>query len=289
MSLDVIPKLKASPKIKSITATESKTFLLKWSKVEGAEKYGVKRALSDEKDFEHIAWCKKTEFTDEDVKENVTYRYKIMAYKKLEGKKSSTKLSAVKAAVISDIPAPLKLTAKTGKGTSVNLTWDKCDGADAYIVSRRNDFYSQILPIARTTENSFTDEKTVWGQPYHYSVQAVVGKDGDEKQGNFSEEVHCVSLDKGKILSLKALMGKRIKLTLRLITGADCYCIERSESKEGPFEEVCRTKNALEYSVIDKAPKAYKTYYYRARALKSVSGTDFHGKYCDIASVKAKY
>lgn len=289
MSLDVITKLKSSPKIKSITVTDDKKLLLKWSKIEGAEKYGVKRALSDSKDFEHIAWCKKAEFTDEDVKENTTYRYKIMAYKKLEGKKTSTKLSAVKAAVISDIPSPLNLTARVDKCASIKLTWDKCDGADAYIVSRRNDFYSQILPVARVEDNTYTDEKTVWGQPYHYSVQAVVGKDETEKQGNFSEEVHCVSLDKGKILSLKALMGKRIGITLRLVTGADCYCIERSESKDGPFEEICRTKNALEYRITDKAPKAYKTYYYRARAFKSVSGKDFYGKYCDTVSIKSKY
>lgn len=289
MSLDVIPKLKTSPKIKSITVTEDKHLLLKWSKVEGAEKYGVKRALSDENEFEHIAWCKKTEFTDENVKEDITYRYKIMAYKKLEGKKTSTKLSAVKAAVISDIPAPLKLTTKSDKGPSIKLTWDKCDGADSYIVSRRNDFYSQILPIARTEDNTYTDEKTVWGQPYHYSVQAVVGSGENEKQGSFSDEVHCVSLDKGQILSLKALRGKKISLSLRLVTGADCYCIERSDTEDGPFEEIRRTKNALEYTVTDKTPKAYKTYYYRARALRSVSGKDFYGKYCDIVAVKSKY
>ncbi len=289
MSLDVIPKLKTSPKIKSITVTEDKKLLLRWSKVEGAEKYAIKRALSDEKDFEHIEWCKKTEFTDENVKENVTYRYKVMAYKKLEGKKTSTKLSAVKAAVISDIPAPLNLTAKADKGASIKLSWDKCDCADAYIVSRRNDFYSQILPIARTEDNTFTDDKTVWGQPYHYSVQAVTGVGEEEKQGNFSNEVHCVSLDKGQLLSLKPLRGKKISLTLRLISGAECYCIERAEAENGPFEEIFRTGSALEYAVTDKVPKAYRTYYYRIRACKTVSGKEFYGNYCKTGTVKSKY
>ena len=59
MSLDVITKLKASPKIKSITVTDDKKLILKWSKVEGAEKYGVKRALSDCNDFEHIRECRR--------------------------------------------------------------------------------------------------------------------------------------------------------------------------------------------------------------------------------------
>lgn len=289
MSLEVITKLKSSPKIKSITVTDDNKLLIKWSKVEGAEKYGIKRASSDENEFEHIAWCKKNEFLDDNVLSDTTYRYKIMAHKKLEGKKTSTKLSAVKAVVISDIPAPEELRASADKGCSIKLSWKKCEGADEYIVSRRNDFYSQILPVARTKDNFFTDDKTVWGQPYHYSVQAIIREGEEERQGNFSSETHFVNLDKGRIIQLKALRGKKIRLTLRIVTGAECYCIERSESENGPWQEICRTENALEYRVEDKTPKAFRTYYYRTRALKKVADTEFYGKYCDILSVKSKY
>lgn len=288
MSLEVITKLKTSPKIKSITVTDDSKLLIKWTKVEGAEKYGIKRASSDGNEFEHIAWCKKTEFLDENVVADTTYRYKIMAHKKLEGKKTSTKLSAVKAVVISEIPAPEGLRAVADKGCAIKLSWEKCEGADEYIVSRRNDFYSQILPVARTRECSFTDDKTVWGQPYHYSVQAIVKNDEEEKQGNFSSEAHFVNLDKGRILQTKALRGKKIKLTLRIVTGADCYCVERSESEDGPFEEILRTENALEYQITDKVPKAFRTYYYRVRALKRVAEAEFYGKYCEISAVKSK-
>lgn len=289
MSLEVITKLKSSPKIKSITVTEGNKLLIKWSKVEGAEKYAVKRARSDENEFEHIAWCKKTEFTDENVLSDTTYRYKIMAHKKLEDKKSSTKLSAVRAVVISDIPAPEGLSAAADKGCGIRLSWEKCEGADEYIISRRNDFYSQILPVARTRDNFFTDDKTVWGQPYHYSVQAIVRNGEEEKQGNFSTEVHFVNLDRGRILQAKAFRGKKIRLTLRIVTGADAYCIERSESEDGPWQEICRTENALEYCFTDKAPKAFRTYYYRVRAFKKVADAEFYGKYCDFAAIKSKY
>ncbi len=289
MSLDVITKLKASPKIKSITVTEDRKLLLKWTKVEGAEKYGIKRAFSDEGEFEHIAWCKKPEFIDEDVKEDITYRYKIMAYKKLEGKKTSTKLSAVKAVVISDIAAPQNLVADALKGPAIRLTWEKCENADEYIVNRRNDFYSQILPVARTKNNEFTDEKIVSGQPYHYSVQPVVKAEKEEKQGNFSKEVHAVNLDKGQIIEAKPLMSKKIRLTLRIVTGADHYSVERSEKQEGPWQEVYKSKNALDYQIVDKVPKAFKTYYYRVRAVKTVADAEFSGEYCKILSVKSKY
>lgn len=288
MSLDVITKLKSSPKIKSITVTDEKKLLIKWSKVEGAEKYGVKRASSDGGEFEHIAWCKKPEFTDEDVNENVTYRYKIMAHKKLEGKKASTKLSAVRAVVISDIPAPENLQAEPEKGPSVCLRWDKCKNAEEYIINRRNDFYSQILPIARTKDNSFTDDKIVYGQSYHYSVQPVIKSEETEKQGNFSNEVHAVCLDKGQILEYQARLGRKIDLTLRIVTGADCYCVERSENEKGPWREIYRSKDALEYRISDKVPKSFSTYYYRARAMKAIAGEDFYGKYCKTVKIKSK-
>lgn len=288
MSLDVITKLKTCPKIKSVTVTENKKLVIKWTEVEGAEKYGVKRAASDNGEFEHIAWCKKLSFTDENVEENVTYRYKIMAYKKLEGKKSSTKLSAVRAAVISDIPAPENLEAQAEKGPSVSLRWEKCKDADSYIVNRRNDFYSQILPIARTTENHFSDDKVVYGQPCHYSVQPVINTPDGEKQGNFSKEVHAVCIDKGQIISAAANFGKRINLVVRIVTGADCYCIERSEKEEGPFEQIYTTSDALEYRITDKVPYAMHTYYYRMRAMKKVSGEVFYGKYCKTVRIKSK-
>ena len=288
MSLDVITKLKTAPKIKSITVTEGKSVVIRWTEVDGAEKYSIKKAVSDGGEFEHIAWSKKPSYTDEDVKEDITYRYKIMAYKKLEGKKTSTKLSAVKAVVISDIPAVLNAAAQSVKGPAIKLTWDKCEGADEYIINRRNDFYSQILPVARTDKSFFTDEKTVWGQPYHYSVQPVIKTDDGERQGNFSQEVHSVCLDKGQIIDIRPLMGKRVRLTLRIVTGADCYCIERSEGEDGEWKEVIRTKNALEYTVTDKVPSAFRSYRYRVRAVKTVAGAEFFGNYCDVRSVRSR-
>lgn len=288
MSLDVITKLKASPKIKSITATEDKQLVIKWSEVDGAEKYGVKRAVSDCGEFEQLAWCKKPVYTDEDVAENTTYRYKIMAYKKLEGKKTSTKLSAVRAAVISDIPAPEGIEAKAVKGPAITLKWEKCKDADGYIVNRRNDFYSQILPVGRTSDNHFTDDKVVYGQPCHYSVQPVIITDAGEKQGNFSKEVHAVCIDKGQILSAVAGFGKRITLTLRIVTGADYYCVERSESENGPWEQVGTTENALQYVITDKVPHCMHTYYYRTRAVKKVAGEEFYGNYCKTVRIRSK-
>ena len=289
MSLGVAEKLKVSPKIKSITVTEERNITLKWSKVPLAEKYAVKRATEADGEFEHLIWVKKCEFTDEAAEENVTYWYKITAWKKLEGKKTSTKTSGVKAAVISDISAPDKITATPkGKKVAIELKWKNPEGTDGCIIGRRNDFFSQIIPIGKVQGESFTDEGIVTGQPYHYSLQSF--KKGEEKElyGNFSQEYHCIHLDCGRVLEAKSSLGKRVNLSLRLVAGADGYIIERSESKDGEYTQVGKLDSGLSLRFSDKAPKALKTYYYRCKAFKEVEGQIFESVASAPKAVRVK-
>ncbi len=285
--MDVVTKLKKCPKIKSVTVTEEKQLLLKWTKVEGAEKYAIKRALSDKGAFEHVAWSKKCEYVDVSAPVDVTCRYKIMAHKALEGKKASTKLSAVKSAIISDIPAPEKFSAEVKDG-KICLKWEKSECADGYIINRRNDFYSQILPVGRTGKCEYTDEKIVAGQPYHYSVQAFIKTEEGERQGNFSTEAHCVYLDCGEILESNASFGKKISLKVRIVAGADGYILQRSEKKDGPFTDVAKTEQGIDIRLNDKVEKRLKTYFYRAVAYKNVEGKQFLSNPTRIIQVKSR-
>ena len=290
MSLGVAEKLKVSPKIKSITVTEDRNITLKWSKVPLAEKYAVKRATEADGEFEHLIWVKKCEFTDETAEENVTYWYKITAWKKLEGKKTSTKTSGVKAAVISDIEAPGKISvASKGKKVAIELKWKNAPGTDGCIIGRRNDFFSQIIPVGKVSGESFIDECIVSGQPYHYSLQCFRKADEKELYGNFSQEYHCIHLDCGRIIDAKASLGKRVNLSLRLVAGADGYIIERSESKDGEYIQVGKIDSGLTLRFSDKAPKALKTYYYRCKAFKVVEGEIFESVPSTQKSVKVKF
>lgn len=289
MSLGAAEKIKVSPKIKSISVTEDKKLLIKWSKVPNAEKYAVKRATDPSGEFEHLTWVKKCEFTDETAEENTVYWYRITAWKKLEGKKTSTKSSGIKAAVVSYIAAPEKPTAKAEiKKTAITLKWKKTGDADGCVIGRRNDFFSQIVPVGKTECTTFTDEGIVTGQPYHYSLQ-YYKKDGEKTlYGNFSEEVHCIHLDCGRVLTAKALHGKRSEIYLRLVAGADGYIIERSESEKGDFTEVGRTKSGLDLRFFDKLPKVFKTYYYRSIAFKNVGDIEFRSAPSKAVSLKSK-
>ncbi len=290
MSLGVAEKLKVSPKIKSIAIDEERHIVLKWSKVPLAEKYAVKRATVAGGEFEHLTWVKKCEFIDETAEENTTYWYKITAWKKLDGKKTSTKTSGVKAAVISDMKAPDAVKVKSvGKKIAIELKWKNPEGTDGCIIGRRNDFFSQIIPVAKVQGESFTDEGIVTGQPYHYSLQSFKKTEEKELHGNFSKEFHCIHLDSGRVLEGKSSLGRRVRLYMRVVAGADGYIIERSDSKDGTFTEVGRTSSGLDLRFYEKAPKPMKTYYYRCKAFKSVKDEIFESLPSAVKAVKVKF
>lgn len=280
-------KLKENPKITEITISEGKKVNLSWTDVKGAEKYAVKRSLSSKDGFEVIGWAKKCSYTDENVPENVSCFYKITAVKMLESKKKSTKTSPVRVVIASDIPAPEELKAQGEKG-KICLSWEKVEGADGYIVSRRNEFYSQILPVAKISECKFADEKIVSGQPYYYCVQAYKNGEEVEEQGNYSRQVSFVSLGKGAVIEAKAHFGKKVHLKARVVAGADGYILQRKDSPEGEYREVLRTKSNTEISLNDTVPKSFRTYFYRILSYKTVENELYVSEPTDEIQIKSK-
>ncbi len=285
--MNKVSKLKERPRIKSIEIVNGGQIEIKWTKVETAEKYAIKRALGDSKEFERLEWSKKCTFIDTDVPKDTTVRYIIMAYRKDGKEKASTKSSLARVAVVSDIPASEKVRAKVEDG-KIFVKWKKVKGASEYIVSRKSEFYSQVTTLARTKNCEFVDEGIVPGQFYRYYVQAVVKDAEGERQGIFSSPGLAVNLDSGEILEYKASAGRKINFGLRIVSGADGYILERSEQSDGPFVEVCRTDENTKVNVCDKTPKAMKSYYYRAFSYKINKDKEFRSLPTETIKVKSR-
>lgn len=284
--VDLTTKLKAFPKIKAITVTEEGHVKLTWSKVALAEKYDIKRSESPSGPFTHIEWAKKPEFTDETVEKNITYWYKVIAWKRMEGKKTSTKASAVKPVVISDIPAVEGLEAKNlTEKKAIELKWKKSEG-DHFFIYRRSDYFSRPVYIGETKKAAFTDECPVSGQAYHYTVQCA--KKGEEKllHGNFSKEADGVFLDSTEILSAKKSLGKILNISARIVAGSDGYILEKCESAHGEFVEVARTNDITGVFFEYKLTSGFKTAYYRVCAYKMIGEKEFRGEYSPVVASK---
>lgn len=277
-------KLTVSPEITGLSVTAEKKVEVKWSKVPLAEKYAVKRALTPDGDYELIKKVKETSFIDETAEQNVTYWYRIIALKTMEGKKVSKKGSTVKAVTVSDIPCVENLQSEAIDG-NIRLTWDKGEG-DKYFIYRRCDFFSRYIFVGESKENSFVDERAISGKIYHYCVQTVKADGEKELHGNFSKETHCAFIDTTEILSSKATVSNKAVLGVRIIAGADGYIFERSDKKDGEFSEVGRTEDITAVSFEEKLPSRFKNYYYRVCAYKKSGETEYKGLYSPVKSIR---
>ena len=280
-----LTKLKGRPKIKKVKSTEEGQLKIVWTEVEGAEKYAVLRRDEPHGDFVRVKWREKLSFKDT-VEPYKTYWYKISAYKKLEGKKASTRESGIRAGIISDIE-PVENVNAVVDGKSILLSWDKDENAVRYIVSRKNEYFSETLPVEVTEKTSYKDKKIVPGVVYQYCVQSVYADGETEKESKFSKKVNCVYLDSGKILARKT-RGRKTEFALRLVAGATGYILERAEGKSGEFSEVARTDSNLKMKLTDKAPDHFKAYSYRVRSYRKVKEEEFYSAYGEIISVKTK-
>lgn len=280
-----LTKLRGRPKIKKVKATEEGQLKIVWTEVEGAEKYGVLRRDEPHGDFVRVKWREKLSFKDT-VEPYKTYWYKISAYKKLEGKKASTRESGIRAGIISDIE-PVEDVRAAVDGKSILLSWDKDENAVRYIVSRKNEYFSETLPVEVTEKTSYKDKKIVPGVVYQYCVQSVYKEDEAEKESKFSKKVNCVYLDSGKILAYKT-RGRKTEFALRLVAGATGYILERAEGKDGEFAEVARTDSNLKLTIEDKAPDHFINYSYRVRAYKAVKEEVFFSSESEAVVIRTK-
>lgn len=277
-------KLSAFPKLTALAATAEGAVQLKWTKVPLAEKYDIKRCTSPDGEFTHIEWATELSFTDTAVQKDTTYWYKVIAWKRLEGKKTSTKASAVKPVTVSDIPAVKNLRAEEKDG-KIRLSWEKGEG-NKFFIYRRSDYFSRMMLIGKTEKSSFCDASPVSGQAYHYTVQTVKTTDGKELHGNFSTEADCVFMDSTEIRSIRKVIGKKVLINVRVIAGADGYIFERRDKKDGEFTEVGRTEDITAVNFEDRLPARLSGYSYRVCAYKKIGDKEFKGGYSEVKYIK---
>lgn len=88
-------------------------------------------------------------------------------------------------------------------------------------------------------------------------------------------------------LKASALAYNKIKLSWNKYSSADGYAVYRSTSKSGGYKEIKTITSKSTTSYTDTKVTPGKTYYYRIRPYKNVSGKKNYGSYSSIVKVKA--
>lgn len=166
----------AKPDKISLSQTDS-SITLKWGKVTGANGYAVFRYTSGEwKRVKTITSPSTVSYTVKNLKAGQTVKFRIKAYKKVDGKTLwSSATSTVTAATK---PAAPKITVKSEKPGQITLSWKAVSGAKLYKVYYKvNDgkfkFYKDY-----TKPQTLTFKNLKGGDKYTFAVKAAINVTG---------------------------------------------------------------------------------------------------------------
>lgn len=144
---------------------------LTWKKVSDASGYRVFKYNPSEKKWEKIKTLKDTECTVQKLTAGTVYKFRVKAYKKVDGKTlwseaTSTLKTATKPAT------PKNLTASSVSDNSITITWSKVKGATGYRVYKYNAETKKWEKIKTTTEKNYTVKGLEELTEYKFRVKA---------------------------------------------------------------------------------------------------------------------
>jgi len=174
--------------------------------------------------------------------------------------------------------------AKVVSATGAKISWGKVAGVTGHQVRRSTSKNGTYKAVKSTAETSFTNTKLKAGQTYYYKVRAYKTVDGQKIYGKESSIV-SVTPKPLKVTGVKATKAAsgQAKISWSKQANVSGYQVVRATSENGTYYSVATTGKL---TCINKNLTAGKTYYYKVRAYKTVSGKRVYGAYSNVKSVK---
>ena len=251
---------------------------LKWNAVNGAAKYEVYRARSQNGNYSKYSTQTSTGYTNSTyLTSGSTYYYKVRA---LDANGTAGPWSDVVA-----VTCRLGLTAPSVTGGNDSqgrptLTWKAVTGAAKYEVYRARSMNGDYIKYSTQTSTGYTNSAYLTsGSMYYYKVRAL---DANGTAGAWSS---IVSVTYKQTLPAPTVTGGndaqgRPTLTWKAVTGAAKYEVYRARSKDGDYIKYS-TVTGTSYTNTSYIESG-NTYYYKVRALDA-NGTA--GAWSSIVSV----
>ena len=179
---------------------------------------------------------------------------------------------------------PTSVKVAVTSATSAEISWKKVEGASGYQVRRATSENGTYKTVKNTTGTSFTNTGLKAGKTYYYKVRAYKIVDSEKIYGAYSKIV-SVKPKPLKVTGVKAVKAAsgQAKISWKKQSGVSGYQIVRAMSKNGTYKSVGST---TKLTFTNKELTPGKTYYYKVRAYKTVSGKRIYGAYSNIMSVK---
>ena len=186
---------------------------------------------------------------------------------------SSVKKSTVKAKV-------------AGSGNSaLKIKWDKCEGAQGYVIYRRASAKGSYRRIGRVSSatSTYLDRGLTAGSVYQYAVKAYA-REGSKHVYSKYTAVKVATRPYATTVTPKVVSAAQVKLTWKAQASLDGYRIYRKASG-GKWTFVADI-NKSKKSYTDKKVSANTQYVYTVRAYKKAGNVKYLAALKQSASVK---
>ncbi|MBQ8411169.1 MAG: fibronectin type III domain-containing protein, partial [Ruminiclostridium sp.] len=239
----------ATPQNLKATAGD-KNVKLTWTKVSGATKYRVQRLNGTT--WSTINYPTANSYTDTGLKNDTTYKYRVLEY--VNGA-WSTASSAVSAKPFNTTPKNIKATAGD---KNVKITWTKVSGATKYRVQRLNGTTWSTVNYPAT--NSYTDTGLTNGTAYKYRVLAYVNGVWSTASSAVSATPNAVDTIPKNVRAVGA--NKRVTITWTAVTGATKYRVQRTTGTSWTTVNYSTATTYVDTDVINGTTYKYRVLAY---------------------------
>lgn len=223
----------------------------------------------------------------------VTIRTKVFGSGKLDSKPTTFNV-VVKdknEEIIPTLSAPAIRGIKAGQET-VTLQWKTVTGAIGYQICRTTNLKGNY-PVVKTIN---TGKTLFWkntglpgGTRYYYKVRAFTKTEsGKTVYSPFSKSVYAKPAVKKPYIKAIKVKKKTITLSWSPLTRVSGYQIARATKAKGKYKVVKTITNKKTASWKNSKLKKGKTYYYKIRAYRVVSGKKVYSSYSAVKYKKVK-
>ncbi len=200
------------------------------------------------------------------------------AYQKLQEEK------AAREALEANLEAPYSVNCSLYGYDDVKATWSKVPRADGYYVYYKKSTSSKYTYAGKTTSTSFKLANLKDGAKYYVRVYPCIKDDSGKLKRDDSYRTSSIRTLK-KVSSVKAVRTTtKVKVSWSNIYGESGYQISRSTKKTGT--NIVKTYNTYYGKSYKVKAKKGKTYYYKVRAYKTVSGKKIYGPWSTAVKYK---
>lgn len=237
---------------------------LTWKKVEKATGYRVFRYNPDTKKYERIKILTSgntLSYTDTDRDADTTYRYKVRAYTKVDGKNVyGDKTSVIYVTTLNPVIGKITGTdvnVRTGPATTYARLTKVNTNDSVTILGSRGDWYKVSLKIGTTTKIGYITKQYV----------AIIDT---------------------PVLKGSAISTSTLKLSWAKVPDVNGYQIQRYNATKKSYVTIKTITKGTTVSYTNTGLSAGTTYKYRMRAYRIVNGNKIYSEYSAVKNVKTK-